>query len=414
MASGSVRGSRPPRWSTRLPLEIRPFTEDDTDEVHVLAMRAFSSRPGTPVDPERPRVPNERRLVAELDGRVVGHIGAWELGQWFGGRRVPVAGVSAVVVAPEVRGQRVGSTLLRAGMEAALERGEPVATLFPLTRAIYRSHGFELAGEHPYATVTTAALAGLPAPSNEVRVLPGSADDLEEMAALDRALAPAEPGGLDRPTAFAARNLRPGEHDRVVLARRGDELTGYVVYGHEAAEPGRDRFFRLEVRELVGRDADTLLALHRILGSHVSGAETVALPVAPQEPLELWLPEQAWRRPRTAWRWMSRLLGPSAAVAARGWPDHAEVACELDLVDPVWPDRGGAWTLEVSGGEGSLTRGGGGRVRVDVGALASWFTGYQSATRLARYGRLHGGDAATLTALDAATVGPVPWVRAFF
>jgi predicted acetyltransferase len=397
-----------------VPVVIRPFTPEDTEAVHVLAMRAFSARPGTPPDPDRPRVPDERRLVAELDGRVVGHVGAWELGQWFGGRRVAVAGISAVTIAPEVRGQRVGSTLLRAGLDAARERGEPLATLFPLTRRIYRSHGFELAGEHPAATVTAAALGRIPPPEGDLRVVPGGADDLHEMAALERALAAAEPGALDRPEAFAARNLVPGEHDRVVLVRRGDELTGYVVYGHEEPEPDVPTFFRLQVKELVGADADTLRALYRVLGSHASGASTVSLPVAPHDPLELWLPEQAWRPPRVAWRWMTRLLDPAAAIAARGWPAHLSLRCELDLVDPLWPEHSGTWTLEVRDGRGSLTRGGAGTVRTDVGALASWFTGYQSASRLARHGRVAGGDAATLAALDAATLGPTPSVRAFF
>jgi predicted acetyltransferase len=397
-----------------VPVTIRPFAPEDAEAVHVLTMRAFSARPGTPLDPDRPRPDDDRRLVAELDGRVVGHLGAWEFGQWFAARRVPVAGICAVVVAPEVRGQRVGSSLLRAGMDAALARGEAVATLFPLTRAIYRSHGFELAGAHPHAEVTTAALARLPAPAIDLRTEPGSADDLAEMAALERQLAPQEPGGLDRPERFAARTLVPGEHDRVVLVRRDGTLVGYVVYGHEEPRSGGATFFRLEVRELVGRDVDALLAVHRVLGSHVSGAETVTLPLAPEDPLELWLPEQAWRAPRTAWRWMSRLLDPAAAVAARGWPTHAEVRCELDVTDPVWPERGGRWVLEVAGGEGRLTRGGAGTVRTDVGALASWFTGYQSASRLARYGRLHGADVATLRDLDAATAGPTPWVRSFF
>src|SRR5690606_6781083 len=136
---------------------------------------------------------------------------------------------------------------------------------------------------------------------------------------------------------------------------------------------------------------------------------TVTLRVAPDDPLELWLPEQAWQGPQLIWRWMSRLVDPAAAVAARGWPSHLRLTCELDLVDPVWPDRGGPWTLELAAGDGTLTRGGSGRLRVDVGALATWFTGYQSATRLARYGRLTGADATTLASLDAATAGPTPW-----
>lgn len=397
-----------------MPLDIRPFTADDAEAVHVLAMRAFSSRVGTPIDPERPRIADERRLVAVRDGRVVGHLGAWDLGQWFGGRRVPVAGIAAVTVAPEVRGRRVGSRLLRAGMEQALERGEPVASLFPLTRAIYRSAGFELAGVHPRATVTTAALAGLPPAADDLEVVPGSAGDVPEMAALERSLAAAEAGALDRSDTFARRTLDPGEHGRTVLVRRDGELTGYLVYSHEDPAGAATAFFRLEVRELVARDPRTLRALYRVLGSHASGAREVEIPWEPEDALELWLPEHAVTSPRVAWRWMLRLLDPAAAIAARGWPEAVRLRCELDLDDPVWPERGGAWTLEVADGQASLARGGSGQVRVDVGAFASWFTGYQSATRLARYGRLTGADETMLRDLDAGTAGPTPWVRSFF
>ncbi len=393
---------------------VRALRPDDREAATRLAYRAFSPTPGQPFDPERPSVPDDRRLVAELDGRVVGHLGAWEFGHHLGGRRVPTAGICAVVVAPEVRGRGVGAALLRAGLDAARERGELLASLFPLTRAMYRRHGFELAGAHPQVSLDTAALTGLPAPADDVEVVPGSADDVAAMARLERELAPGEHGMLDRCEAFVARALTPGEHDTVVLARRGGELTGYLVYGHAPAS-GDDGFYRLEVRELVGRDADTLRSLWRVLGSSHTAAREVDVVLAPEDTLELWLPERAWRSRPTAWRWMTRLLDPAGAIAARGWPPGVEGTVELTLTDPVWPEHDGAWELSFDGqGGGELTRGGTGRVAVDVGALASWSTGWASGSRLARYGRLHGATAHDLALLDAAAAGPTPWVRSFF
>jgi predicted acetyltransferase len=393
-------------------LTIRPYTEDDVEAVHRLAQRAFSPTPGDEFDPERPSMEDDRRIVAVWDGRVVGHLGAWQLGHFLGGRRLATAGVTNVTVEPESRGRGVGGALLRAGLDAAHGRGEPLATLFPLTRHVYRRKGFELAGVWPQAQVRTAALAALPAP-RDVEVHPGGAEDVAEMLALERSVAPTEAGMLDRPTTFAARNLRPGPHDAVVLARRGGELVGHLVYSHERSSADH-AFFGLRVKELVGRDADALLALYHVLGSSASGAPSVTLPVGPEDPLELWLPEQAWTASAVSWRWMCRLVDPAAAVAGRGWPAHVSGRAELDLVDPVWDDRGGPWTLEIEDGEAQLERGGAGTVRVEVGPLASWFTGWASATRLARYGKLAGADADTLAFLDAAAAGPAPWVRSFF
>jgi predicted acetyltransferase len=396
-----------------VPVTIRPLTVDDREVAARLTFRAFTATPGQPFDADRPRVPDDRRVMAELDGRAVGHLGAWEFGHHLGGRRVATAGISAVVVAPEVRGRGVGGRLVRAGLEAARDRGEALASLFPLTRHVYRRHGFELAGAHPNVAIDTAALAALPE-APEVELTTGDSADLDRMLALERDLARTEPGMLDRPREFARATLRFGDHDHVVLAHRGGALTGYVVYGHgPASEDGA--FYRLEVRELIGRDAPTLRALWRVLGSSSSAARTVEATVAPEDALELWLPERAWRARSVTWRWMTRLVDPVGAIAARGWPTAPRGACQLRLTDPVWPDLDGPWTLEFDGhGAAQLTRGGDGHVAVDIGALASWFTGWTSATRLTRYGRVTGADPADLHLLDAATTGPTPWVRSFF
>jgi predicted acetyltransferase len=392
---------------------IRTATPDDLEPVARLIQRGFTPTPGAAPDLDRPRIDDDRRLVAELDGRLVGHLGAWPLAHWFGGRRVATAGISAVVVAPEARGRGVGTALVRAGLEAARERGEPLSTLFPLTRGIYRRHGYELAGDFPGMAVATAALAALPPPAAGVEVAPGSGDDLDEMLALERELARHEPGMLDRPTTFAARTLQPGEHDAVVLARRAGVLTGYLVYGHTTTRDDQ-AFYTLDVKEIVGRDVDTLRALWHVLGSNASAATTAELVLAPQDPLELALPERAMRPAPTPWRWMTRLVDPAAAVAARGWPAHVRGVCHLTITDPLWPDAGGAFTFELADGEASLTRGGDGHVAVDVGALASWFTGYSSPVTLARAGRLSGATEADLAVLDVATAGRTPWVRTFF
>ena len=219
---------------------------------------------------------------------------------------------------------------------------------------------------------------------------------------------------LDRSERFVARVLTPGENGAVVLARRDGALTGYLVYDHAPATAD-DGFYRLQVHELVGRDADTLRALWRVLGSSHTAARVVEAVCAPEDPLELWLPERAWQARPTTWRWMTRLLDPAGAVAARGWPAGVAGDVALHLDDPVWPEHDGPWTLTWDGhGGAQLARGGPGTVQLDVGAMASWFTGWTSATRLARSGRLHGAGPDDLARLDAATASLTPWVRSFF
>lgn len=394
---------------------VRPLTPDDHEVVHRLALRAFSPSPGEAYDPDRPRPDDDRRLVAELHGRVVGHLGAWPLGHHLGGRSIPAAGIGVVVVAPEARGAGVGGALLRAGLDAARDRGEPLASLLPLTRHVYRRQGFELAGGWPQIEVAVAALASLPAPvevGEPVEVGPGTVDDVAACLALEQRLVADEAaGGLVRPEPFGRRALDPGKDRALVLARRDGELVGYLAYGH--AEPRDDHeLYRLDVGELVATDPGARVALWRVLGSSASAARSVTAVVAPDDPLHLLLPEQAVSLPRVPWHWMLALLDPPAAIAARGWPDHLDVAVPLSITSP--DGTSASKVLEVRAGEGQLTPGGEGRVRVDLGALAAWFTGFQSGRRLASIGRLRDASTADLDALDAATRGPVPWIRTFF
>ena len=47
------------------------------------------------------------------------------------------------------------------------------------------------------------------------------------------------------------------------------------------------------------------------------------------------------------WRWMTRLVDPVGAVAARGWPPGVAGTVPLELHDPVWDDRTGRYVAEM-------------------------------------------------------------------
>jgi predicted acetyltransferase len=393
--------------------DVRTAGPDDHEGIQGLVRHAFFSDLSAPgPEPGAPTVPDERRLVAvDGHGRVVGHLGAWELGHWLHRRRVPTAGVSAVVVEPTWRGRGVGTALLRAGLQAMAGRGEHLATLFALTRGVYRRHGFEVAGERPGLRLATAALRTLP-PAPDVELAPATLDDVPAMAALEADLARDEHGMLARTETFARRALHvDGEH-AAFLARRDGRLVGHVVLAHRRGRE-QDELFRVEARELVAADEAAHRALLRLLGGHASGARTVEL-IARPEPLELLLPERALHPDPGSWRWMSRAVDLAGAVAARGWPATARLEVDLDVADRTLPVNAGRWHLSVADGTGRLERGGSGRVGIDVGALTSLLTGWATPTTLRTAGRLEGATAADLEALTAATAGPTPWVRDFF
>src|SRR5215510_13003893 len=55
----------------------------------------------------------EHMRAVKHDGRIIAGLGAFPMGQWYGGRQVACAGVTAVGVAPDARGTGVGAFMLR-------------------------------------------------------------------------------------------------------------------------------------------------------------------------------------------------------------------------------------------------------------------------------------------------------------
>src|SRR3954451_5060065 len=83
--------------------------------------------------------------VAIVDGDVAAFSRLRPFGQFHGGRPVAMGGHSPVGVGPEFRGRGLGTTITVAHYDAMLERGEPLAALYPATTRLYRGAGFEIA-----------------------------------------------------------------------------------------------------------------------------------------------------------------------------------------------------------------------------------------------------------------------------
>ena len=100
--------------------EIRELTSgDDLDALFDLARRAFGPAPGPadsapargPAGPARGRdrrAPDLRRVPG---GQLVASARYHDMRQWWHGRSLPMAGVAAVMVAPEHRGHGLGRPL---------------------------------------------------------------------------------------------------------------------------------------------------------------------------------------------------------------------------------------------------------------------------------------------------------------
>lgn len=397
---------------------IRTARDDEREEVQNIAQLAFAVRP-RPYDEadDRAAGPLDRRLIAvdeDAAGRIVGSFKVWEMGQWFGGRRVPSGGVSMVAVHPAYRGRGIGSRLAAAGLTAMRDRGEAIATLYPMNHTFYRRFGWEVAGGFPHLEADLRAVADLPAPSRATTTRPTAPDDLPALRALHERLGAAEPGNLSYGDDLALRRLLG--HDGIqegYVAESGGEVTGVVVLAH--AEKSVDsEFYSLDVRNLIAADLDAELALWRLVADHYPVARTVRFTAAQHLAAPTMLGERCVRASGPGWAWMTRLVDAGAAVAARGYGAEVSGEVALDVVDEKAPWNAGPHVLRVKGGTGVLEPGGSGAVRMPVGTLASLYTGWAEPRTMARLGRVSGASERDLDALTAIFSGRTPWSRDFF
>lgn len=111
-------------------LIIRAETEADHRAVHEVNELAFG-RAGEAdlVDALRRNAQPQISLVAELDGRVVGHIFFSPVSIESESSTFHALGLAPMAVLPEFQNQSIGSELVRRGLEACLSMGHEVAVV---------------------------------------------------------------------------------------------------------------------------------------------------------------------------------------------------------------------------------------------------------------------------------------------
>lgn len=358
----------------------------------------------------------ERVLASFAGGRVVAGSRMVPFGQWFGGRRVPMAGYSPVAVAPEQRGRGLGRAVTVGQYENMRDRGEVAAGLFPSSPALYRSVGFELAGGYVDRRIPSHHLGAIRG-GEDVVVRPGTADDVSAVRACYDRVAPTRHGHLDRPEEMWRRKVPAdlaGLHLYVVddVSTAAPVVAGYAAYRHQKTRPPYEYAVRLV--ELISEDPDVSAALWRVVGSSGTQAPHVFVTGPPDDPVFLRLPMADPRSVRSEIRWMIRLIDAAGAVAARGYRSSATARVELDIRDVDAPWNAGRWVLDVSEGSAELRPGGAGTVETTIGGLSSIWAGYASARTLATAGLMRSADPAALDALDEAFAGPAPVLADFY
>jgi predicted acetyltransferase len=298
---------------------------------------------------------------------------------------------------------------MRSAVEELSGKGIALSGLYPTTRRLYRSVGYEPSGTHSELSIAMHDLA-VAAQASPLPVRALRPDDEAEVRALYRARAIERPGHLDRGGYSWHRVLEPREGTaRGFVVGEPGALEGYAVF-YEKATAAR-LHYDLVVTDFVASTERAYRSLFSLLGKHATLGESVVFHTGPADPVVQLLPEGHFRG-GAIHHWMTRILDVAAALSARGYRG-TEAQLELEVRDDLIARNAGRWVLSVRGGRGTVERGGSGKLSLDVRGLAPLYTGHASARDVAAAG-LVSGDDATLAAADAVFESRAPWMPDFF
>jgi predicted acetyltransferase len=398
-------------------VDIRPPGEADREAIASLLGLAFNSR----ARPERVSLTGG---LCMYDGqRLVATARSIDFDQWFGGARVPCAGIAAVAVQPEDRGRGAAGSLVGELLRRERGGGRLVSALYPSTAALYRQLGYEFGGLRPHFRVALTHLPASPAtmagePENGKTGLAVRQMGEGELGAVMQCFsrfASVHNGPVEAvdPAYWEDRVLAhnvEGTHQRTVVVAGDGGLEGYASYFTDERNAGG---YALNCKHLVVTSSAALGALLQYFSRFENAAKELTW-VGPVNagPFGLALQANGFSLGAGLWRWMARVLDVPRALEARGYPD-VEGEAVLVIDDPLIPDNAGPWTVQAAGGKVSADRPDrepGARVRtLPVGLFSALYTGFATPSDLVVLGALEEDDP-RLGFLSALFAGPVPWM----
>lgn len=382
--------------------------QDDTERRAFAEILAESfSVPVERFDERFPFIGFENLRVVRRGSAVAGGLWFIPMGQYFGGRSVPMHGVAGVGVGPDHRGSGVAHEVMASGMRELRERGVALSGLYPATQTLYRKSGYELAGARYEINM---AVDRIRVREHGVAARKLTEADHPEVEALYRTVARRRPGYLDRGLYIWDRVYRPYKETPYGYGVWGDEgLEGYMILFHRDREFG---FYNITLTDLVYATPRAGRRLLTVLAEHSSMARRVRWYGGPADPTIFLLAEQRYQL-EMRFLWMLRITHLEAALAARGYPADLSAELPFALTDDVIPEHNGRFVLRIENGAGSVAPGGNGDLKLDVRDLAALYSGFLPPHVLRQTGRIEGSD----EILDRAARifgGPYPYMPDMF
>jgi predicted acetyltransferase len=325
------------------------------------------------------------------------------MGQYFGGRSVPMLGIAGVGIPPELRGQGAATKMMSECVREARASGYALSALYPATVALYRGVGYARAGARYEIKIAPGAAATR---ERSLRIERVADDDMDVRAVYSR-YAARRPGFLDRGPYIWGRIFKPRKgsvESFKVIGDRGCE--GYVAVVHKMG----DMISEVSVNDLVALSKPAAARLLDLLAGYGSIASSIRWYGTAPDLLTSALPERRHDIRLTDY-WMLRVCDVEKALTARGYA--GEGALDLAIEDDVIKENSGRYKLRVRDGRASLERGGEGTFKIDVRGLAALYSGFHDARTLMELGDLETRDEHLATA-DSLFAGNAPAMSDFF
>jgi predicted acetyltransferase len=383
-------------------LSIETLRPGDAERRATLDVEAFGSTEA--FDPDEPTVEPDREVCAYLDGDLVGGVTTLPGGQYFGGANLPMGGVASVAVRGDHRGEGLARKMMAESIERMAARGEFISTLYPSTTSLYRSMGYEIAGDWtetilPLTAATVDRVDGI-----TVRDI--GIGDLSELRGIYDSIAADHDGWRDRADVVWDYNAHRRAKTQRAFNRvgyEGDRAVWALSYQYQ--DPNQrapaTRAYDIKLNDMVALN-DTAAA--HALGFLANGS-TMAGAMITSSPRQAWahlLAHPPDATPVRSWPWMTRLIDVPAALAARGYPpiDHAPLA--IAVHDELRETNCGTWLLGLEQGRPSVTRTDDApQVTLPQSLLATIYTGSTDPVHAFRQGRLSAETARDAAGLKA-------------
>ena len=334
----------------------------------------------------------ERMHAAWSDGAIVGGAGAFDFNLTVPGGELPTAGVTVVGVTPTHRRRGVLRSLMRAQLDDAHERGEPLAALWASEETIYGRFGYGLAAfcgeitlahEHtrfavPFEPEGTLRLVE---PDEALATIPPVFDRLrlEWPGMFSRSAAWWENREISDPE----ERRDGGGPKRWVVYERAGGVEGYAAYRHKPGFENGTTSAELRVLEALGTTPEALRDLWAYLLAidWIATVKSSLLP--PDHPLFLLLATPRRLRYRMGDGIWVRLLDVGTALSGRRYAGDDSIVFEVE--DEFCPWNEGRWKLEGGGAERTEDDA---DLHVTVQSLGSAFLGGISFSQLRQAGRV--------------------------